>query len=95
MLYATRAKLNDAGMKPLAPGASVPIHRVQPGDDTHREIAAVKREAALVQREAKAATRPKPRQLSAAELDLASELFWRHDADAKPIQFQSSSAKKT
>ena len=54
----------------------------QPGGDTFREVHAAQREAKLAEREAAAKARGRTRKLSAAELELASELFWKSDADA-------------
>ena len=79
---AATSKATPSGLAPLAPGAAVPDQRVRPGEDTFREVDKARSEAKLVQREAAAKTRPKTRKLTTAELDLASELFWKSDKDA-------------
>lgn len=53
------------------------------GDETMREIEQA--EAALRQREAKMLKYAQKRPLSGAELEAASELFWKHDNDANAV----------
>ena len=66
-------------------GASVPLMRKRPGEDTHREIEAAQREARLRERESAAAARrlqQPARKLSVDEFKVAAELFWAFDSDA-------------
>ena len=71
------ARATTSSLPPLPPGM-----RKQPGGDTFREVHAAQREAKLAEREAAAKARGRTRKLSGAELELASELFWKSDADA-------------